>query len=149
MASVIMNRFKRNVMAGAIALSATDIICSLVTSAMTDTLTNDEIRDSNTWSSLSAYEVGGTGYTAGGQGLAGLVMTQDDTNNWAKFTADTVTWTDTVLNNVMGAILRTSADAGDGTQSDLICYTEFDSVQSSNNGDFVITWSTNGIIRGR
>jgi hypothetical protein len=46
------------------------------------------------YADISAKELStGNGYTAGGQALTTVVVTEDDVNNWTQLTCDDVLWT--------------------------------------------------------
>ena len=96
------------------------------------------------YSDVSASEVSGTGYTAGGQALANKTVTQDNTNDKAVFDADDVSWANSTI-SADGCILY--KDTGVATTSPLICYMPFGSTVSSNNTEFKIQWSSNGILQ--
>ena len=140
MASVIMNVFKRDVFGGVISLSATNFYCSLMTSAISLSST-DQIRDATAWSQLSACETSGTGYTTGGVLMSALSVSADFTNDRAIWDGGDLTWYDSTI-TAYGAIIRTS-----GTNTPCV-YFDFGENKSSQSGPFTISWSSNGIIRG-
>ena len=133
MANVIYNRFLANLQNKEIDLEADTIKCALVTSSYTPD------KDHNTWSDVSANEVSGTGYTAGGQDLANKAVTEDDTNDLAYFDSDNPQWTSSTI-TARGAVLYDDTLAGD----DLIGYWDFTEDKSSSNGTFTITVDANG-----
>lgn len=88
-------------------------------------------------------EVTGTGYTAGGQALTNPSVTQDNTNDTAVFDADDVTWGTSTI-TARGAVLYKST--GTASTDTLIAYFDFGADESSNEGDFTITWNAGGIL---
>jgi hypothetical protein len=94
---------------------------------------------------VSAYEVSGTGYTAGGQALASKTANLDTTNKVLVLDAADVTW----ANSTITARYAVVYDASGGTAATnaLIGYIDLVSDQASNNGNFVIQWDATGIIR--
>ena len=92
-----------------------------------------------------ANEVTGTGYTAGGQALAGKTITYDGTNNVVVLDANDVTWATSTI-TARYAVIYDDTPATNATKP-LIGYVDFVSDQSSNAGNFVITWDATGIIR--
>lgn len=139
MASGVYNRYKNNLHSGFVDFNgsgAHQIKIALLSSSYTFDA------DHNVWSSVSAYEVTGTGYTTGGQALSNVTLTQDDVNNRAYLDADDVSWPASTI-TARYAVLY------DDTLStkDLICVLDFGSNQVSSGGTFAITFSSSGIIR--
>lgn len=100
------------------------------------------------WADVSSTEYGtGSGYTAGGKTLANQAVSQDDTNNLAKFDADDVTWTSL---GPLSPATPSHAIMWDDTQTSpadpLIAVWELGST-ATNGGDYTIQWSTDGILR--
>ena len=85
----------------------------------------------------------GTGYTAGGQTLAGVAVTTVTTND-AKFDANDVTWTASGGSITAAyAVIYNDTDANDPP----IAFIDFDGSQSAGDGtDFKIVWNANGIF---
>ncbi len=96
------------------------------------------------YSDVQSSEVSGTGYTTGGQALANKTITIDTVNDKAIFDADDVSWLNSTI-SADGCIIY--KDTGDPLTSPLICYMPFGSVISSNNTEFKIQWSANGILQ--
>jgi len=84
-------------------------------------------------------EVVGTGYTAGGETLTSLSLTQSA--GVITFDAADVTWTSSTI-TARGAVIYDDTIASDP----LICYIDFGSDQSSSSGDFVLSFSASGIF---
>jgi len=84
---------------GGVDLDSDTIVCVLLSAAYTpNRLTHA------TWADLSAYEITGTGYTAGGQELAGKAMTHSA--GTGKFDADDVTWATATITAKYAALVR-------------------------------------------
>ena len=97
--------------------------------------------DDNTWSDVSANEISGTGYTAGGETLSNQSVTQDDTNDKAVFDADDVSWSNATFTAYHAVLYDDSL-----TNDDLICSIDFGEGKSVSNGTFTIQWDSSGII---
>jgi len=89
-------------------------------------------------------EVTGTGYTAGGADLVNRSITVDNTTDFSKFDGDDITWSDSTI-TARGAIVY--LDSGDANTSTLISYVDFVSDKSSDAGDFLIQWSSDGVLK--
>ena len=137
MANVIYNSFKQKIMDGSIDLDTDTIRVALVTSTYTpDQDAHEDYAD-------ITNEVVGTGYTAEGAALANKAVTKDNTDNEGVFDADNVTWASSTI-TARGAIVYKDSDTA--TTSWFIAYFDFTSDQSSNNGNFTITWNAEGIV---
>lgn len=137
MADVIYNSFKARIMDGTIDLDTDTIKVALVTSTYTpDQDAHEDFAD-------VTNEVTGTGYTAGGETLANAAVSIDDTDNEGVFDADDVTWASSTI-TARGAVVYQST--GTAATSQLICYLDFGSDQSSIAGDFTIQWNSEGIL---
>jgi len=137
MASGIYNRFKANLMSGAVNLDSGG---DTIKVALLDD-NHSFVADHDTWSDVSANEISGTGYTAGGETLTNQSVTQDDTNDKAVFDADDVSWTSATF-TAYHAVLYDDTLASD----DLICSIDFGGAKSVSNGTFTIQWDADGII---
>ena len=84
-------------------------------------------------------EVVGTGYTAGGESLTSVTLTQ--AAGVITFDAADVTWTSSTI-TARAAVIYDDSLASDP----LICYIDFGSDQSSSSGDFVISFNASGIF---
>ncbi|AVX31788.1 hypothetical protein CTH_2245 [Carboxydocella thermautotrophica] len=94
-------------------------------------------------SSITNYEVTGTGYTAGGQVLAGKTITYDAVNNKVVLDAADVTWPNATITARYAVIY---ADTGNPATSPLLGYVDFGQDVSSTNGNFTIAWDAAGIF---
>ena len=95
-------------------------------------------------SALTASEVSGTGYTAGGATLASVTLTQDNTNNLARWDAADVTWSSSTITARYAAIYKRRGGAD--TADELVKLFDFGSDQSSSNANFTIQFSASGIL---
>lgn len=113
---------------------------ALVSSAYTP---NQDTHDY--WDDVSANEVSGTGYTAGGQALASKTVTYDGATNTLILDAADSVWAGSTVTARYAVIYDDSgATAG---QKALIGYQDFGSDQSSTNGNFTVQWDSTGIVR--
>lgn len=99
----------------------------------------------NYYDDVSAYEVTGTGYTAGGITLANKTNTYNSATNVIVLDADDVTWASSTI-TARYAVVYDATPATNATRP-LIGYVDFGSDQSSSNGNFTITWDSTGIVR--
>lgn len=97
------------------------------------------------WDDVSANEVTGTGYTAGGATLAGKSVTYDSASNVIVLDANDVVWASSTI-TARYAVIYDDAGAT-SAQKVLIGYVDFGSDQSSTNGNFTVTWDATGIVR--
>lgn len=132
MASGIYNRFKANLMNKEIDLEGDTIKVALLDDSHSFTATD------NVWADVSANEISGTGYSAGGVELAGKSVTQAATTKWdgtdsSWTTASFSAWFAVVYDNTM-------------TNDDLIMCLDFGGEQAVVTGTFTIQWHADGII---
>lgn len=118
-----------------------NIKVALVSSAYTP---NQDVNDY--WDDVSANEVAGPGYTAGGQNLASKTVTYDAATNTTKFDAADVTWA-TATVTARYAIVYDDTPATSATKP-LIAYFDFTTDRASSNGDFIVRWGVDGIFTG-
>lgn len=96
-------------------------------------------------SDVTANEVSGANYTAGGKTVTGLTWTQDNTGNRAVLDFDNFTWTNVTLTGVIGGILY--RDTGVAATSPLIAYIEFpEGAQNVVANDFTVTFNASGVL---
>lgn len=132
MASGAYNRFKANLMNKEVDLEADTIKVALMDSNHSFTATH------NTWSDVSANEISGTGYTAGGSGLASKAVTQAATT---KFDAADTVWAGASF-TANHAVIYDDTLAND----DLIVSVDFGGAQTVTSATFTISWHSDGII---
>jgi|SRR5688572_16822319 len=87
-------------------------------------------------------EIVAAGYTAGGQSIGTPVVTQDDTNNWAKWDDD---GTDVVWSSLGAATIVEARLYDDTTASKWICIV-WEIATNSNGGDYTLQFGANGIL---
>jgi hypothetical protein len=111
---------------------------ALVTSSYTP---NQDTHDY--WDDVSANEISGTGYSAGGATLANKTVGYTAGTNVTKFDGDDVSWTSSTLTARYAVVYLST---GTPSTSPLIAYVDFATDQSSSSGTFTITWSASGIF---
>lgn len=141
----IYNNFKEVIMNGVYNLaSAQDVIKVILVSAHTPTI---DAADS-VLLDVSADEYGaGSGYTVGGETLAGQTTAQNDTSDRGEFDGTDLTWT------ALGALSPATPshaimydDTPAAPQADpLIAYWVLGTT-ATNGGDYTLQWGANGII---
>lgn len=99
----------------------------------------------NYFDDVVAFEVSGTGYTAGGLTLSNKTNTYNAGTNTIVLDADDVTWSSSTI-TARYAVVYDATPATDATKP-LIGYVDFGADQSSSNGNFTITWDATGIVR--
>lgn len=137
MADVIYNSFFTALANNDIDLDADTFKLMLVTSAYTPDVDTHADRADVT------NEVSGTGYTAGGATVANTAVTQDNTNDLAKFDGDDVTWANSTI-TARGAVMYKST--GTAANDLLVKYFDFGSDQSSSNANFAVQFGAGGIL---
>ena len=124
---------------GEIDFDTDTIRCMLLTSSYTpDQDAHDYLDD------VRSYEVSGTGYTADGEALTTKAINVVGASNEIRLDADDVTWTSSTITARYAVVYK---DTGTDGTSPLICYVDFESDQESSNGDFKITWASDGIAK--
>jgi hypothetical protein len=88
-------------------------------------------------------EVTGTGYTAGGATLASKTIGYTAATNIIALDAADVTWAASTITARYAVIY----DDSPASNKPLLAYVDFGADQSSNNGNFTITWDANGILK--
>ena len=95
------------------------------------------------WDDVSANEVSGTGYTAGGATLGSKSFTYDNATNKWTFDAADVSWASSTITARYAVIY---VDTGNAATSTLIAYVDFGTDQSSSAGTFSVVWDAAGIF---
>ena len=134
MASIIYNQFFYQLALGNIDWEGDTIMTALVTSAYTP------VRGDTTWNGSNgpgAVESSGSGYTAGGDTLAGMAVTKGDTTLWD---ATDVTWGSSTVSAYYAVVYDTTA-----SNTLMFCF-DFGDTQASSNGDFTIQWNISGLL---
>ena len=139
MASKLYGNFLLKALNKEVDFDTDTIKVALLTSAYTPNQdTHDYFND------VSANEVTGTGYTAGGITLASKTATYDAGTNVIVLDAADVTWSSSTITARYAVVYDST---GTASTSALIGYVDFGSDQSSTNGNFTITWDSTGIVR--
>lgn len=99
----------------------------------------------NYFDDVVAFEVAGTGYTAGGLTLSNKTNTYNAATNTVILDADDVTWSSSTI-TARYAVVYDATPATDAAKP-LIGFVDFGADQSSSNGNFTITWDSTGIVR--
>lgn len=95
------------------------------------------------YADVSANEISTTNYVATGQALTALTVTQDDTNDRAKWDAADVTWSSLGTTVIDHAIIYDDTITIP-TADPLICHVEI--TTDSNGNNYTISWHANGIL---
>lgn len=119
--------------------SADDIYVLMTTSSYTPD------RDAHTSRADITNEVSGTGYTAGGQALASVTVTQDNTGDQLVIDAADTVWSNSTITNARIAVLYQN-NGGASSGDRLIGWIDFGSNQSSVAAPFTIQWNAAGIL---
>ena len=99
------------------------------------------------WSDLSANEVSGTNYTAGGNLCATPSITGPDAAGLCTFdAADPATWPQSASGFSNGRYAILYRDSGTGSTSELVAYEDFVTDKGNVAGDFSITLDAAGIF---
>jgi len=85
-------------------------------------------------------EISGTNYTAGGNTLSSLALTQ--TGGTIKFDAADTSWSSATITDARGAVIYDDSL----TDDPLIAYIDFGANYSSTNGTFTIAFNAGGIF---
>jgi hypothetical protein len=124
-------------LAGKINWASDDIRVMLYTSAYTPNQDTDIYKDV-----VNPTEASGTGYTTGGAALASKTITYNATTNVITLDAADVTWGTSTI-TARGCIIFDNTPA---SNKPLLGYVDFGADQSSNAGNFTITWDANGLF---
>lgn len=108
--------------------------CAMITNSSTP-----DFDSHDHWSDLSANEVSGTGYTAGGVALTSVTLT--GASGTITFDAADVSWTTSTISSARAAVVYDDTLTSDP----LVCLVDFGGDYSSANGTFSITWNASGI----
>lgn len=100
----------------------------LLTSSHTPDIDAEEYIDD-----VSANEVSGTGYTAGGEAVTNLSVTVDDTNDRAYIDADDVEWTNSTITARYAYLYE---DTGTPATSVIVGYYDYSTDKTSTSGTF-------------
>lgn len=136
----IYNNFKEEVMEGVFDLAtAGDTIKVILVSGHTP-----DIDTHTAYADVSADEYAtGSGYTVGGETLAGQDVTQNNTADRGEFDATDLTWSS--LGPLSPATPSDCIMYSVTASNKLIAYWEL-GVTATNGGNYTLQWGTNGII---
>ncbi len=129
----IYNRTKANLANKIIDWEADTIKVALMDNSHSFTATD------NTWGAVSANEMAGTGYSAGGATVVSCAVTQGATT---KLDAYDASWLNSTLSDAYHAVIYDDTLAND----DLIASVDFGGAYSTVSGTFSIVWSSAGVI---
>lgn len=132
MASGIYNRFKANILNKEVDMEGDTVKVMLLDDSHSFVATHNVISD------VSANEISGDGYSAGGATLAGKAVTQGATT---KFDATDTAWSSASF-TAYHAVLYDDTH----TTDDLIASIDFGGAQTVTSGTFTIQWHADGII---
>lgn len=137
MAHIIYNRFFANLMNKVVDLEADTLNIAIVKNTYTPN------KDHNVWADVSANEVSGAGYDAGGKALSGKAVLQDDANDMATFDVTDPVWTSvTFTDGRYGIIYDVSAS------NNLICCIDFGADKNPSGDDtFTIQVNASGVLK--
>jgi hypothetical protein len=139
MASVIYNSFFDDLSKGAIDAD-TDTFKVMLVNATYDAIADETKKDSHLKrSSVTANEISGTGYTAGGT-AATVGATKDTANNRVDISLGAASWASATI-TAEGAVYYKSRGGAD-TADELVAYIDFGGPISSTNGTFSLSAST-------
>lgn len=139
MASFAYQRGIAGILNGDIDLLTNNIRIALVTSSYVAN------KDDDFWSTPAAYELSGTGYTAGGELLGSKTVTIDDANDWVEFDCADPTWTAINAGTADAAVVY--RDTGVAATSELILYIDDGGFPiTTNGGDLTITVNASGLF---
>jgi hypothetical protein len=143
MASITTNKGRTLVANGSVDLLTDTLKVVLLNASYTPN------KDHNFVSDINTYELSGTGYTGGFAGggrktLANKTVTQDDTNDWAKFDADDVSYT--AINAGTAAYAAIVKEITNDAASPVIAVVDINPDIVTNGGDMTLTWGANGIL---
>ena len=139
MASGIYNTFKAEIMKGTcnLASGGDTLKCGLLDNSHAFTAENDG------WADVSANEISGTGYTAGGATLSSQAVSVDDTDDEGVFDAADTQWTTSTFSAYHAVVYD---DTVTSPADILLCSIDFGGVQTVSAGTFTIQWASEGII---
>jgi hypothetical protein len=97
------------------------------------------------WNDVSANEITGTGYTAGGKALSEKTLTYDAASNTVRMDAKDVEWAESTLTARYAVIYKVE---GSSAESPVLGYVDFGEDKSTSSGIFKIEWdATDGVLR--
>lgn len=134
----LFNAIKASFMRGDVDLEGDTIRLCLLADTWTPSIDSNDF-----WNDISANEISGTGYSAGGATLANKSVTADNTDDEGVFDADDVTWTTATFTARYAVLVLWT---GVSSTSNLIGYWDFGANRSPSGVDFTIQFNAEGII---
>lgn len=113
--------------------------CALLTSSYTPDQDADEF-----WDDISANEVSGDGYSAGGASMTTADPTVDTGTNETRMDANDVSWSDSTITARYAVVYYAS---GTPATSNLVACINFGEDKISSTGTFTITWAATGVFK--
>lgn len=133
MANAVVNTAKKKILDGDIVLDTDTIKLMLLDDNHTPDIDAEEFIDD-----VSANEVSGTGYTAGGETVTNIAVTVDDTNDRAYADGDDVSWSNATITYRYAYLYK---DTGTPGTSAIIGYYDPGSNQTSTAGTLTVAWA--------
>jgi hypothetical protein len=144
MASFVYNSLLGQLFSAGVNFPADTIKVALLSSSYPAGETQRDTHDF--FNDVSAFEVSGTGYTAGGKTLTSVVVSVDPTNNRASVDADDVTWTTSTMTFRYAVIYKST---GTPSTSPLVKMIDLGAEQNTSGTDYTITWSAAGFLNSQ
>jgi len=151
--SLVFNGFKHLEAGASGSTPRIDLLNDVIKVALVGSTYSVNADDSFFNPSVYLTELGGTGYTGGygGSGrktLSSKVITRDDTNDRAEFSAAPVTWTAINAGTAAAAVIIRERSLTGDTMSELIAYINTGGFPiTTNGGDLTLTWNAEGILQ--
>lgn len=97
---------------------------------------------------VTANEITGTGYTAGGVALTSTSWALDTGSSSIVYHAANPAWTSVTVSGVYGDLVYDNVTSGGTVAKQGYCYNYFGGTQSVTSGTFTIVWATVGATTG-
>lgn len=95
------------------------------------------------FSDVSAHEVAGAGYVAGGTALANKTRVYDAPSNTSTLSADNIAWANATFSCRYAVVYK---DTGNPATAPLLGYIDLGAVQTVGGSTFTLAWSGTGIF---
>ena len=136
----LLDTAKLKILNGTIHLNSDTFKACLTNSSVALSATFTGTSGQGEYSDLSAGEVTGTGYTAGGQVVNSVTLS--GTTGTVTFTGNSVSWTNATITALNIVVYSSTA-----SNKDILGYMQLDSTaDSSTNGTFTVNWNASGIF---
>jgi len=140
MPNIVTNLAKETMIS---AVSGSDLKIALLDNIVLSA--EDTIKDIGSWTVLSANEISGTNYKAGGVSLSGVSAYSSDVDNRAYFNGNSVNWTNATISAYGFSLYRSTSNL-------VINIVQFNGVSEGNpkistNGTFSMAWDSNKILQ--